>query len=103
MARSSEVRVGAIVVRGRTIYEPLSDTVIARGFPSQQNALCAARAMNEVADWLGVLRTRAAGRRPNCQDELAEIARAWGGTLGTDGGEIGRAWIAEALARIDMA
>ena len=77
-----EVPVGELVVRRDRIIEPKTGCRIASGFPSQQSAIAAATAMNEVADWFGILKTRAEGKRPNCQGELERIAKAYGGQLG---------------------
>lgn len=73
--------VGDILVYGTTIIEPLTNATIARGFPSHEAAVLAATQMNEVADWVGVLKARAQDRNPNCVEELADIAKAWGGEL----------------------
>ena len=80
-----EVPVGELVVRRDQIVEPLSGCRVASGFPNQEAAIAAAREMNEVADWVGILKTRAEDRRPNCQDELKAIAERHGGSLSENG------------------
>ncbi len=82
-----EDRVGDLVVYRDRIVEPRSMCCVARGFPSHESALKAAAEMNEVADWIGVLKARSEGRRPNCQGELQRIAEAHGGKLGDGAGE----------------
>jgi hypothetical protein len=57
--------------------------------------------MNEAADWVGVIKNRATGGRPNCQDELERIAGAHGGKLGTGGGERIEKVCAEVAAKIE--
>jgi hypothetical protein len=78
---SNETCCGDIVVYNRTIIEPMTNCVIARNFPTDEAAMAAARAMNEVADWHGIIKTLARKQRPNCQDELERIAAAHGGEL----------------------
>lgn len=83
LQRMMERTVGDLLVRRRGIYEPLSGRCVARDFPSETAAVNAALRMNEVTDWIGVLKTRANGRSPNCQSELEEIAKNFGGKLAT--------------------
>lgn len=86
LQRMIEHKVGELVVRRDRIIEPCTDCRVASGFPSTEAAIAAATEMNEVADWFGVIKTRAEGRRPNCQDELRQIAERHGGKFG-DGGK----------------
>ena len=65
------------------IIEPITNLVVAEGFSKEADAIAAAHEMNGVADWFGVIKTRAQGGRPNCQDELSRIARSYGAELGT--------------------
>ena|ERR1700686_4810501 len=98
LRKMNETRVGHIVVYNRVIYEPLTDCVVARGFPDNDAALAAAREMNEVADWHGVIKTLARNERPNCQDELKRIAEAHGGKLSDNASASGARPIIEAAA-----
>lgn len=81
LRKMTELRVGELVVRRDRIIEPRTGFRVAHGFPSETKAIDAAREMNEVADWFGILKTRAEGGRPNCQSELERIAEAHGGKL----------------------
>jgi hypothetical protein len=105
LRKMNETQVGDLVVYGGTIIEPLTGCVVGRGFPDKRAAMAAAKEMNEVADWFGILKTRAEGNRPNCQDELQRIAEVHGGKLGDgakhqDGTE---ALCAAAVARVEGA
>lgn len=82
LRKMMEDRVGDLVVFRDRIVEPRSMCCVAHSFPSREGAIKAATEMNEVADWVGVLKARADGRRPNCQVELQRIAEANGGKLG---------------------
>lgn len=86
LAKMIEVQVGEIVVRGNRIVEPATGCRIAGGFPSRDAAIRAATAMNEIADWPGVIKTRAENGRPNCLPELERIAKEHGGVIGDGGG-----------------
>ncbi len=85
LRRMNETAVGDLVVYGDRIIEPKTGLRVAGNFPSNQKAIEAATAMNEVADWPGIIKCRADGGRPNCQDELKRIAESFGGAFG-DGG-----------------
>jgi hypothetical protein len=95
------VPVGEIVVRGSAIVEPVSGCFIAAGFPSKAAAVKAAEEMNAVADWIGIVKTRAGGRSPNCQPELQRIAEAHGGRLSDGGGKLGETYCAAVVSRIE--
>lgn len=82
------VKVGDLDVGRKRITEPLTGCCIAKDFPSNEAAAAAARAMNEVADWPGVIKARAENRPLNCQPELAAIALAYGGKLAEGGGDL---------------
>jgi hypothetical protein len=84
LRKMNEVAVGELRVYHTTIIEPLTGLVVAKGFPNGAAALQAAVEMNEVADWFGILKVRAEGRNPNCQDELQRIATKYGGELATN-------------------
>lgn len=84
-----EREVGELVVRRTTIYEPRTGCRVARDFPTEVAAINAALRMNEVADWFGLLKSRAEGHNPNCQDELQRIAEAFGGKLATNNARSG--------------
>ena len=83
--RQRELQVGPLIVHDKMgsaqITEPLSGCRVADGFPTLLQAAAAAKEMNDVADWIGLLETRSEGGRPNCQDELARIAASYGGAL----------------------
>jgi hypothetical protein len=96
-----EIPIGDIIVRGNSIVEPVSTCRIAHGFPSKDAAIKAAQEMNEVADWIGIVKTRAEGRSPNCQDELRRIAEAYGGVLSDGGGQLGEVFCAAVVAKIE--
>src|SRR5258705_631210 len=86
MRTKADLVVGPLIVRkighlGFTIYEAMSGLRVARGFPTAMHAANAAKEMNEVADWLGILKQRAEGGRPNCEGELRRIAESYGGYL----------------------
>jgi len=81
LSKMLEVTVGDLIVRETRIVEPRTNCTVARNFPSREKAIAAAREMNEVADWVGVLKTRAEGKRPNCQAELRRIAETHGGSF----------------------
>ena len=81
LERMMELRVGELVVYRGRIIEPRTRCAVAKDFPSDDAACKAAAEMNEVADWVGVLKARADKRRPNCQAELMRIAEAHGGKL----------------------
>lgn len=78
-----ERQVGDLVVRRREIFEPKSGCRVAYEFPNDDAAEKAAAKMNEVADWFGIIKSRAGGINPNCQDELGRIALEFGGKLAT--------------------
>lgn len=81
--RMLKTPVGELVVfNNKIIMEPRTGCTIARDFPNKEAAIKAAEAMNEVADWVGVIKTRAEGGRPNCQDEIERIVREHGGSMG---------------------
>ena len=82
LRRMNESRVGELAVYNRRIIEPRTDCCVASGFPSNEAACAAAAEMNDIADWIGVIKARAEGRKPNCQAELERIAQAHGGQLG---------------------
>lgn len=104
LRKMNETRVGDLVVYNRTIMEPLTDCRVASDFPTNDAALAAAREMNEVADWHGIIKTLAKGERPNCQDELKRIAAAHGGKLSGNATASGsRPVIEAAAARLDKA
>jgi hypothetical protein len=87
LRKMNERQVGELVIYNRRIIEPLSQCCVAHSFPNNDKAAAAAAAMNEVADWFGIIKTRAEGGRPNCQDELERIAIANGGKLGDGAGQ----------------
>lgn len=87
LKRMMEQKVGDLIVRKDRIYEPLSGCRVAHSFPTEQAAIAAATEMNEVADWVGVLKTRAEGNQPNCQDELERIIKAHGGEIASGSNE----------------
>lgn len=90
LQRMTEHKVGELVVRRDRIIEPRTDCRVASGFPSTEAAIAAAHEMNEVADWFGIIKTRAeGGRRPNCQDELRCIAEKHGGQFANGGRGLG--------------
>jgi hypothetical protein len=99
LRKMSEIPVGEIVVYGDRIVEPKTGCLIARNFPSRDRAIEAARAMNKVADWFGIIKTRAAGGRPNCQDELKRIAEEFGGLFGDDNSDFAVARCAAVVAK----
>ncbi len=101
LKRMLDVSVGDIVVRGSAIVEPVSKCFIATGFPSRGAAIKAAEEMNAVADWIGIVKTRASGKSPNCQPELQRIAEAHGGKLSDGGGIVGQDYCAAVVARIE--
>ena len=102
LRRMMERQVGDLVVRRDRIIEPKTGCYVARDFPNEAAAINAALRMNEVADWIGILESRAAGNQLNCQDELRRIAEDFGGKLADGAKVMGVGSIcASALARID--
>ncbi len=101
LRKMMETVVGDLVVLRDRISEPKSGLMVASGFPDHSAAIAAARQMNEVADWFGVLKARADGRNPNCIDELERIAAAHGGVLGRKSPKEGAAICAETVARYE--
>jgi hypothetical protein len=101
LRKMSEARVGDLVVRKDRIYEPQTGLRVAHSFPTHEAAVAAARAMNEVADWFGVIKTRAEGRLPNCMDELRRIISEHGGTIADGGGIAPEAICADTVSRIE--
>jgi hypothetical protein len=93
--------VGDLLVRRNEIIEPLTGCRVAGGFPNMVSAVNAALRMNDVADWLGVLKTRAAGGLPNCQDELRQIAENFGGKLSDDANKRTEDRCAEIVAAVE--
>lgn len=87
LRKMNETKVGDLIVWNRRIVEPLTGCCVAHSFPSNEKAIAAAGAMNEVADWFGIIKVRAEGKRPNCQDEIERIAVEYGGKLGDGAGE----------------
>lgn len=79
LQRMNERRVGDLLVRYRDIIEPRTGLGVARDFPSEVAAISAATEMQMVADFTGLIKVRAEGQRPNCQQELAGIAQKYGG------------------------
>jgi hypothetical protein len=99
--------VGALKVESRrrgafTITEPLTDCCVAKGFPTEMHAAAAAKEMNKVADWAGIIKTRGQGRRPNCQDELERIVESFGGKLAYGATAATRAICADVAAQLDL-
>lgn len=86
LQRMTEHKVGELIVRRDRIIEPRTGCRVAHSFPNEAAALIAAREMNEVADWFGVIKARSEGRPLNCQGELRAIAERHGGLL-ADGGK----------------
>lgn len=95
-----EVSVGELMVQCERIIEPKTGCRVAWGFPDKESAIAAAMAMNEVADWFGIIKTRAEGHRPNCQAELQRIAQAYGGFITLEAGDAERR-CAEVVARFE--
>jgi len=96
-----ERQVGDLVVRRDRIIEPRTGLRVAGSFPNEAAAIAAATEMNEVADWVGLIKVRAEGGRPNCQDELRAIAERHGGKLGDGGGEGSEVVCAKTVAAIE--
>jgi hypothetical protein len=104
LRKMNEIPVGELIVYGDRIIEPRTGCWIACGFPNKAKAIAAANEMNEVADWIGVIKTRAEGGRPNCQDELKRIAEAHGGRLSDNAKDFDtEARCAAAVAKIEKA
>lgn len=101
LQRMIERQVGDLVVRRDRIIEPITGCRVAYDFPSEAAAINAALRMNEVADWIGLLKTRAERQRPNCQDELRQIAEAFGGKLADGATDRTEAVCAAAISRIE--
>jgi len=87
LRKMNETQVGELVVYARRVIEPLTGCCVAHSFPDNKKAIAAARAMNEVADWFGIIKTRSEGKRPNCQAEIERIAIEHGGKLGDGAGQ----------------
>jgi len=100
---AKDLHVGPLIIRGLRIVEPLTGCTVAHGFQTCMHAADAAKEMNEVADWLGVIKTIADGKRPNCQDELARIAESYGGRLAGRGSSASRAACAHAAEMAEAA
>ena len=100
--RDDDVPVGDLVVRGTSIIEPRSGCYIAYAFPTELNAMVAAREMNEIADWTGIIKIRASGRDPNCKSEVERIAALHGGRIGEGGGEISAKACAKAVETLKL-
>lgn len=98
LRKMNETQVGDLTVYNRTIYEPLTGCVVAQMFPDNTAAIVAAREMNGVADWRGIVKTLAKGERPNCQDELKRIAETHGGKLSDNATASGARPIIKAVA-----
>lgn len=81
LKRMTERRVGELIVMRDRIIEPRTERRVAHGFPNEGAAVKAAEEMNEVADWFGIIKARAEGMKPNCQEELRAIAERYGGKL----------------------
>jgi hypothetical protein len=83
--KHKRLEVGPLVVHdglmGFQITEPLTNCRVASGFPTLMHAATAAKEMNEIADWVGILKTCAQGRCPNCMNELVRIAENYGGAV----------------------
>jgi hypothetical protein len=99
LAKMLETSVGELVIRRDRIIEPRSGCCVARYFPTKEAAIAAAKEMNEVADWTGVLKTRAQDGMPNCQTELERIAEKHEGKLATGGGSLSAAICQRAVGR----
>jgi hypothetical protein len=102
LSRMLRVAVGDVAVThdGR-IVEPKTDCLIASGFPDQEAAISAAKEMNEIADWFGIIKARAAGHRINCADELERIAAAHGGFLGREASQKTKRVCADVVAQYE--
>lgn len=96
-----ETKVGDLVVRRDRIIEPLTGCRVASGFPTSNAAEQAAKEMNAVADWPGIIKCRAEDRLPNCINELDRIAQKHGGQLGRGANENTVAACARAAAALD--
>jgi len=103
LRKMMETPVGDLVVYGDRIMEPRTGCCVGRDFPSKEKAIEAAKAMNEVADWPGIIKTRAEGRSPNCQDELRRIAENFGGKIADGGRGLAEQVCQLAAAKIDSA
>ena len=104
----NDLHVGPLIVRGGPrigfrVVEPLTGFNVAHSFPTCMHAANAAKEMNEVADWLGVLKTIADGEHPNCQSELARIAERYGGRLACSRSSVSRIACAYAVERAEAA
>jgi hypothetical protein len=102
LERMNQREIGELVVWRDRIIEPKTGCRVAFGFPSEVAAINAALRMNEVADWFGLLKARAEGHRPNCQDELKRIAEEFGGKIAEGAEGMGvESLCAKAVARFD--
>ena len=101
LQRMMERKVGELVVFRNRIIEPQTGCRIAYDFPSEVAAMNAALRMNEIADWIGVIKVIADGRQPNCKSELIQIAEAFGGKLATGATERTEAVCAKVAIRIE--
>lgn len=79
-----ELTVGQLLVRGRSIIEPMTNCYIARAFPTELHALSAAKELDALTDWFGVIKIRATGGNANCRLEMERIVREYGGRFATN-------------------
>lgn len=88
----ARIAVGQLVVHRRrcegwSVREPISRVYVAWNFGTRQAAVAAAREMDEIADWWGIVKLVARGEKPNCGGVvLAIIERHGGNRVGPSAG-----------------